>query len=255
MICWSKYVLKSYLHHAVVMCYLFWIFEPQSVTFFTFSVFVLRWECHVLSFESSMTPGLLFATEEFLINNNNKSIHKHTVHRGWLHVTNWRSLHCTEVGIEGLNNANCVVDGMCVNVLCFGWRLRIKNCGSDISLTVVSVIRVPDLVNTIYLVRCRRRLTVCHPLSIANWPCFISKDRSRTSVSSNTLNPFKQFTWTLGFSYRASFKYYDKGYQQMPLSFVIFLHLYVSSLHVSGLYQPIIRGIPSCCLFVATWFM
>jgi len=29
---------------------------------------------------------------------------------------------------------------------------------------------------------------------------------------------------TLGFSYRASFKYYDKGYQQMPLSFVIFLY-------------------------------
>ena len=60
---------------------------------------------------------------------------------------------------------------------------------------------------------------------------------------------------TLGFSYRASFKYYDKGYQQMPLSFVMFLYLYVSSLHVSGLYQPIIRGIPSCCLFVTTWFM
>jgi len=46
-----------------------------------------------------------------------------------------------------------------------------------------------------------------------------------------------------------------KGYQQMPLSFVIFLYLYVSTLHVSGLYQPIIKGIPSCCLFVATWFM
>jgi len=59
----------------------------------------------------------------------------------------------------------------------------------------------------------------------------------------------------LGFSYRASFKHYDKGYQQMPLSFVIFLYLHVSSLHVSGLYQPIIRGIPSCCLFVTTWFM
>ena len=59
----------------------------------------------------------------------------------------------------------------------------------------------------------------------------------------------------LGFSYRASFKYYDKGYQQMPLSFVIFLYLHVSSLHVSGFYQPIIRGIPSCCLFVATWFI
>ena len=50
-------------------------------------------------------------------------------------------------------------------------------------------------------------------------------------------------------------RYYDKGYQQMPLSFVIFLYLYVSTLHVSGLYQPIIRGIPSCCLFVTTWFM
>ena len=49
--------------------------------------------------------------------------------------------------------------------------------------------------------------------------------------------------------------YYDKGYQQMPLSFVMFLYLYVSTLHVSGLYQPIIRGIPSRCLFVATWFM
>ena len=61
--------------------------------------------------------------------------------------------------------------------------------------------------------------------------------------------------YTLGFSYRASFKYYDKGYEQMPLSFVTFLYLYVCTLHVSGLYQPIIRGIPSCCLFVATWFM
>jgi len=50
-------------------------------------------------------------------------------------------------------------------------------------------------------------------------------------------------------------EFYDKGYQQMPLSFVIFLYLHVSSLHVSGLYQPIIRGIPSCCLFVTTWFM
>ena len=59
----------------------------------------------------------------------------------------------------------------------------------------------------------------------------------------------------LGFSYRVSFKYSDKGYQQMPLSFVIFLYLHVSSLHVSGLYQPIIRGIPSCCLFVTPWFM
>ena len=48
---------------------------------------------------------------------------------------------------------------------------------------------------------------------------------------------------------------YDKGYQQMPLSFVIFLYLYVSTLHVSGLYQPIIRGSPSRCLFVTTWFM
>ena len=50
-------------------------------------------------------------------------------------------------------------------------------------------------------------------------------------------------------------QHYDKGYQQMPLSFVIFLYLHVSSLHVSGFYQPIIRGILSCCLFVATWFM
>jgi hypothetical protein len=31
----------------------------------------------------------------------------------------------------------------------------------------------------------------------------------------------------------------------MPLSFVIFLYLHVSSLHVSGFYQPIIRGIPT----------
>jgi len=35
-------------------------------------------------------------------------------------------------------------------------------------MTVVSVIRVPDLVNTIYLVRYRRRLIVCHSVSIAN---------------------------------------------------------------------------------------
>jgi hypothetical protein len=60
---------------------------------------------------------------------------------------------------------------------------------------------------------------------------------------------------TLGFSYRASFMYYDKGYQQMALSFVIFLYSHISSLHVSGLYQLIIRGILSCCLFVTTWFM
>jgi len=53
---------------------------------------------------------------------------------------------------------------------------------------------------------------------------------------------------------RHSLLYYDKGYQKMPLSFVIFLYLYVPSLHVSGLYQPIIRGIPSCCLFVTAWF-
>ena len=59
---------------------------------------------------------------------------------------------------------------------------------------------------------------------------------------------------SLCFSYRASFKYYDKGYQQMPLSFVIFLYLHVFSLRVSGFDQPIIRGIPSCCLFVTTWF-
>jgi len=62
-------------------------------------------------------------------------------------------------------------------------------------------------------------------------------------------------TCNLGVSYCASFKYYDKGYQQMRLSFVIFLYLHVSSLHVSGFYQPIIRGILSCCLFVTTWFM
>jgi len=48
---------------------------------------------------------------------------------------------------------------------------------------------------------------------------------------------------------------YDKGYQQMSLSFVLFLYLHVSSLHVSGFYQPIIRAIPSCCLFVTTWFL
>ena len=51
---------------------------------------------------------------------------------------------------------------------------------------------------------------------------------------------------TLGFSYRASFKYYIKDHQQMSLFCNISL-LYVSTLHVSGLYQPIIRGIPSCC--------
>jgi len=65
----------------------------------------------------------------------------------------------------------------------------------------------------------------------------------------------KVITATLGFSYRASFKYYDKGYQQMPLSFVIFLYSHVSSLHVSGFYQPIIGGILSCCLCATTWFM
>jgi hypothetical protein len=84
---------------------------------------------------------------------------------------------------------------MLVNMFCFGWILRIKGYGSYIS-SVVSVIRVPDLVNTIYLVRYRRRLTVCHSLSIVNWPCFISKDRSMTSISANTLNVLKQFSWT-----------------------------------------------------------
>ena len=65
----------------------------------------------------------------------------------------------------------------------------------------------------------------------------------------------KVFSASLGFSYRVSFKYYDKGYQQMALSFVIFLYLHVSSLHVSGFYQPIIRGILSCCLCAITWFL
>ena len=49
------------------------------------------------------------------------------------------------------------------------------------------------------------------------------------------------------FSYRASFKYYIKDHQQMSLFFCNISLLYVSTLHVSGLYQPIIRGIPSCC--------
>ena len=39
---------------------------------------------------------------------------------------------------------------------------------------------------------------------------------------------------------------YIKDHQQMSLFCNISL-LYVSTLHVSGLYQPIIRGIHSCC--------
>ena len=45
---------------------------------------------------------------------------------------------------------------------------------------------------------------------------------------------------------RPSQPYYIKDHQQMSLFCNISL-LYVSTLHVSGLYQPIIRGIPSCC--------
>ena len=43
----------------------------------------------------------------------------------------------------------------------------------------------------------------------------------------------------------------------MQLFFVIFLYLLSSvlSLHVSGFYQPIIRGIFSRCVYAATWFM
>ena len=49
-------------------------------------------------------------------------------------------------------------------------------------------------------------------------------------------------------------------YQLIPTDatfFVIFLYLLSSvlSLHVSGFYQPIIRGIFSCCVYAATWFM
>jgi hypothetical protein len=43
--------------------------------------------------------------------------------------------------------------------------------------------------------------------------------------------------------------YYIKDHQQMSLFCNISL-LYVSTLHVSGLYRPIIRGIPSCCLLL-----
>ena len=108
---------------------------------------------------------------------------------------------------------------------------------------------------------------LCYPCSLKDG-CFLSSYYEDSAEYSHfsILKCVKclQTTWWnwnkepkifLGFSYRAFFKYYDKGYQQMPLSFVIFLYLYVSSLHVSGLYQPIIRGIPSCCLFVTTWFM
>jgi len=70
------------------MYYLFWTFELKNAQFFTFSVFVVMWECHVLLFKPSTTPGLLIITEEFLINNNIKLIHKYTVRRGWLYVTN-----------------------------------------------------------------------------------------------------------------------------------------------------------------------
>ena len=56
-----------------------------------------------------------------------------------------------------------------------------------------------------------------------------SKAQRSTYTVGPTASPSSQII--LGFSYRASFKYYDKGYQQMPLSFVIFLYLHVSSLH------------------------
>ena len=39
-------------------------FEPKMLNFHFF-VFVLMWECHVLYFKPSMTPGLLIVTEGF----------------------------------------------------------------------------------------------------------------------------------------------------------------------------------------------
>lgn len=39
-------------------------FGPKMLNFHFF-VFVLMWECHVLSFKPSVTPGLLIVTEGF----------------------------------------------------------------------------------------------------------------------------------------------------------------------------------------------
>ena len=49
---------------------------------------------------------------------------------------------------------------------------------------------------------------------------------------------------------------YNKNYQQMRLFVLCLYFLFlVFSLHVSGFYEPIIRGISSCCFYATIWFM
>ena len=49
---------------------------------------------------------------------------------------------------------------------------------------------------------------------------------------------------------------YNKNYQQMRLFVLCLYFLFlVLSLHVSGLHEPIIRGISGCCFYATIWFM
>ena len=49
---------------------------------------------------------------------------------------------------------------------------------------------------------------------------------------------------------------YKKNYQQMRLFVLCLYFLFlISSLHVSGLHGPIIRGISSCCFYATIWFL
>ena len=49
---------------------------------------------------------------------------------------------------------------------------------------------------------------------------------------------------------------YNKNYQQMQLFVLCLYFLFlVFSLHVSGLHEPIIRGISSSCSYATIWFM
>jgi len=71
----------------------------------------------------------------------------------------------------------------------------------------------------------------------------------------NFWSGFRTYQSTSGFSYRAFSMLYNKSYQLMRLLWFFFIYFSLLSLHVSGFYQPIIRGIFSCCLCATTWFM
>ena len=98
----------------------------------------------------------------------------------------------------------------------------------------------PSLLNTLHIQKwtCHFNATVLQSKSCCRSVCSSLRHFVQLKVSS---------MFASGFSYRASFKYYIKVHQHMSLFFCNISLLYVSTLHVSGLYQPIIRGIPSCC--------